>query len=311
MRNDWCGVGLLVCSIACGSSAGNGAAPTTGSGTSTGSTTPTASTDARADCVALDSTTLDVRALAARRVLEARALAVEGGTEQQMEAAAAYCDHEYALRPHWYRPPSAEVAADLPLLVGGMFSPDHLGPAAYDERRARVEASPEAYLEALDVMLANGTPAELSNWWPSVVYEITRTRAHDATLDAVGRAAAFYRAASIGLPITTDEERATAQRIDQRGAVLGAMLAELDACTMDEPAVREGTVLDLPWSYQHDGAQYRLRIGEQTIPLARDAQGCFTTERLYGAWNDPARIADSLIRFDPDIHAAVSGSPPR
>jgi hypothetical protein len=63
------------------------------------------STDARASaeqeaCRALDSSDLAARSDAMRRLRE-RAPVVVGGTEQQMEAAGAFCDRTYGMRPSW------------------------------------------------------------------------------------------------------------------------------------------------------------------------------------------------------------------
>ena len=44
-------------------------------------------------------------------------------------------------------PADARIDADLTVIVGGMYSPPHLGPDAYAELAARVQAAPDAYLD--------------------------------------------------------------------------------------------------------------------------------------------------------------------
>jgi hypothetical protein len=42
------------------------------------------------------------------------------------------------------------IDQDIATIVGGYFSPDHLGPTAYDEIVRRVRAAPDAYLQAFE-----------------------------------------------------------------------------------------------------------------------------------------------------------------
>jgi len=61
--------------------------------------------DEKSVCLQLDSTDLPTRSDAAERITRAHALVHAGGSEQIMEAAAAYCDRVHHVRPAWWSPP--------------------------------------------------------------------------------------------------------------------------------------------------------------------------------------------------------------
>jgi hypothetical protein len=86
----------LVPLVACERS--SGAPPATSAPSNSASNAPSA--DDRAACVALDSPDLPTRANATRRLAD-RDGPVVGGTEQQMDAAAAWCKKTFGITPSW------------------------------------------------------------------------------------------------------------------------------------------------------------------------------------------------------------------
>jgi hypothetical protein len=55
-------------------------------------------------------------------------------------------------------PDDAQLEADLRLVVGGMFAPDHLGPEAYATIEARLAAHPAAYAEKAGELFGRSPP---------------------------------------------------------------------------------------------------------------------------------------------------------
>ncbi len=60
---------------------------------------------------------------------------------------------------------SATIDHDLQTIIGGQGSPDHLGPAAYQQLVQRVGANPQAYVQALErrYLTAGTRPLDLAD----------------------------------------------------------------------------------------------------------------------------------------------------
>jgi hypothetical protein len=173
-------------------------------------------------CRRLDGPLAD-RSAAAQSIRETHAIIVEGGSEQQMEAAGEYCRRTYGFAPSWLprpRPPAA-LAAEVEIVVGGNYAVDHLGQARFDEVREHVLADASSAIDALDTMIANATPDTLAGLWPSNLYEMTHR-----VLRARSEQSAAVTLATYASQITyerglgTPEGTALATSLEQRRAVI-------------------------------------------------------------------------------------------
>jgi hypothetical protein len=91
-------LGTAIIAAGCATGAAETRAPEPPSSSATSAGTATA---ARDECLALDDDDLSVRRRAAEQLRhQVRSLGL-GGTEQQMEAAAEWCEAEHGLRPRW------------------------------------------------------------------------------------------------------------------------------------------------------------------------------------------------------------------
>jgi|GEM_PF-2933657 hypothetical protein len=102
---------------------------------------------------------------------------------------------------------ASPVSTDVALVIGGQFSPDHLGPEAYAAVIARVAAAPADHLQALTAQVRVASTAQLLTLWPSALLRLTWP------LDPVGTQAA------------TAEIQATYQKVKPLDAAQGAALA--------------------------------------------------------------------------------------
>lgn len=120
-----------------------------------------------------------------------------------------------------------QVEADVALIIGGTFSPDHLGPARYDEVVARAKADAPAYLDALDHFVAEASAARLADVYPSALLSLmdgTTARAIDS-----GRAALHRYEAAIAEAEAEQPAPEYLGRLASRGTTLRAWLKEHQA----------------------------------------------------------------------------------
>ncbi|HEY3355806.1 MAG TPA: hypothetical protein VGQ83_21315 [Polyangia bacterium] len=124
-------------------------------------------------------------------------------------------------------PVAAVTPDDVRFVVGGMFSPDHVGPARFEAVRARVAARGAEALDALAALLAAAAPELLSTSWPSALLELTHASAPQRSVEAAQATVAAYAAAERRLgPAATAEERAHGERLAQRRRAVEALLGQ-------------------------------------------------------------------------------------
>jgi hypothetical protein len=94
------------------------------------------------------------------------------------------------------RQAASRVNADVKMVIGGLFAPDHLGPGAHAEVVARVRADPRAHLAALEgiVRETHGSSA-LSALHPAALLELVVNVAPDEARAVAGALSAVYRRA--------------------------------------------------------------------------------------------------------------------
>ncbi len=71
-------------------------------------------------------------------------------------------------------PPSKTMAKSVLLIIGGNFSPDHIGPEEYDRYTRDVRTHPIEYLNGLEHFLRSATDEELSDVYPYVILNIIK-----------------------------------------------------------------------------------------------------------------------------------------
>ena len=67
----------------------------------------------------------------------------------------------------------------------------------------------------------------------------------------------------------------------------------------DGAGAQQGSVRGQAWSYEEVDGQGRLRIGARSVIVERRGD-CYRTQELFGCVDEPADIAEELIRFSPD-----------
>jgi hypothetical protein len=171
-------------------------------------------------CAALGSGDLSARTAAAKRLNAAHSRIAEGGTEQSLATAALWCAAVVRRPPSWWQPldPNSAIARDVRTIVGGQFSVDHLGPAAFAALRSRAAQNPGEALDALDALVASSTPDALSVLWPSALLDITRPLAPDRTSASARLALAAFEAILARPSQTNGTSRD--QRLRQRAAAI-------------------------------------------------------------------------------------------
>lgn len=132
-------------------------------------------------------------------------------------------------------PPQNQVDQDISVIVGGHFSPDHIGPAAHQQIVHRVRAAPDQYLQAFERrFLRQGVnPLDLADLYLPAFLQLLADRAPQQTHAIASRLATVYSSAipsgaredwevldDEGQP---DEPTRKRRRLEQHLATLGAM----------------------------------------------------------------------------------------
>lgn len=105
---------------------------------------------------------------------------------------------------------------DVRLVIGGSFSPDHLGPDRYEAIRARARARAVLYLAVLDRVVGTMDPAQLSSSHAPALLTLIEDVAPRETRLAARRLLALHVAA-LRAPPSDEYQRA---RLEQRIATL-------------------------------------------------------------------------------------------
>jgi hypothetical protein len=131
--------------------------------------------------------------------------------------------------------PQNQVDQDIAIIVGGSFSPDHIGPAAHQEIVRRVRAAPDQYVQSFERRFLHPgvDPLDLADLYLPAFLQILAERAPQQIQALATRVAAVLSSAiprgaredweafdDEGEP---DEPTRKRRRLEQHLATLGAM----------------------------------------------------------------------------------------
>jgi len=131
--------------------------------------------------------------------------------------------------------PQNQIDQDIAMIVGGSFSPDHIGPAAYQQIVRRVQAAPDQYLQAFErrFLRAGVNPLDLADLYLPAFLQLLADRAPQQIRALGARLATVYSSAvprgaredweafdDEGEP---DEPTRKRRRLEQHLASLGAL----------------------------------------------------------------------------------------
>jgi hypothetical protein len=131
--------------------------------------------------------------------------------------------------------PQNQVDQDIAIIVGGSFSPDHIGPTAHQQIVRRVRAAPDQYLQAFERrFLRSGVdPLDLADLYLPVFLQLLADRAPQQTHALGARLAAVYSSAiprgaredweALDGEGEPDEPTRKRRRLEQHLATLGAI----------------------------------------------------------------------------------------
>ena len=131
--------------------------------------------------------------------------------------------------------PQNQVEQDIAIIVGGSFSPDHIGPTKYQQIVRRVRAAPDRYLQAFErQFLRPGVePLALADLYLPEFLRLLADRAQQKVQALGARLAAVYSSAipsgaredweALDDEGEPDEPTRRRRRLEQHLATLGAM----------------------------------------------------------------------------------------
>lgn len=98
-----------------------------------------------------------------------------------------------------------QIDQDIATIVGGYFSPDHLGPTAYDEIVRRVRAAPDAYLQAFEArfLRPGQDPLALADLYLPALFQLLADRQPAQVRAMAGRVSALL---TTGIPAGRPED---------------------------------------------------------------------------------------------------------
>ena len=128
--------------------------------------------------------------------------------------------------------PSERVMADVSLVCGGMFSPDHLGPDEHRRVVARVQAEPTLYLDALEDHFASCDDACLASRHPDALLALVAPTCLARTRLATAEMAERYELALSRAPSHAEHHEALRARAATLRALLGSLPLDFIPATM-------------------------------------------------------------------------------
>jgi hypothetical protein len=131
--------------------------------------------------------------------------------------------------------PQNQVDQDIAIIVGGSFSPDHIGPTKYQQIVRRVRAAPERYLQAFErrFLRPGVDPLTLADLYLPEFLQLLADRAQQQVQALRARLATVYSSAipsgaredweALDDEGEPDEPTRKRRRLEQHLATLGAM----------------------------------------------------------------------------------------
>jgi len=117
----------------------------------------------------------------------------------------------------------SQVEHDLWLIVGGHFSPDHLGPAVYDAVLGRTKAQPSLYLGVLMERVLMDDPGWLSSSHVPNVPRLVKDEAPDYARAVARALLAVHREAAAASDPPPDDDEYRLVRLQERIALLRSL----------------------------------------------------------------------------------------
>ena len=131
--------------------------------------------------------------------------------------------------------PQNQVDQDIAIIVGGSFSPDHIGPTAHEQIVRRARAAPDQYLQAFErrFLRPGVDPLDLADLYLPAFLQLLADRAPQQIRALGARLAAVYSSAippgaredweTLDDEGEPDEPTRKRRRLEQHLATLAAM----------------------------------------------------------------------------------------
>jgi hypothetical protein len=158
---------------------------------------------------------------------------------------------EPARRPAPPTPPAcashaapATLRSAVLVMIGGMFTPDHVGPDAFERQVQEARSHAAAYLDALDDVLGGASDDALSSLLPTVLFSLLSPHADRHAHASAQCALARYQAATARARVAAQGHRDDAlawrlQRLETMTQGLGARAQAPILCVAERCAAGE------------------------------------------------------------------------